>query len=941
MSDNTLERPLQVRCTFDRKDKKISFQTARNCTYDVLRDKIEQCFSLSTLSFFISWKDDNGDNIDIAADDHLVDAIQIAAAEENTSSAASILSGRSFGSRKITLRVQISVDFEGRLSDSGSIASLDDYRPRSEQASFSLSPAEPEDDAVTVNSWDTRGRLSAPASAPSRSRSRGNLSRHGRPSQLSGESSWDDLSRSTRQTPFHRPPSENQDPFADHNQEPAPDAVFERLKAEEDDSASTNYNPITSNPAWLKVQNERAFRSLGVLPDSSASDSSSLILEQEDQVGDLSLTRAPSGKYYFKYDPGSSDVSNSQDIGEDYVEFDPSIEGGINGKPRPTSRQLNWLAAQQEVVPSHDPHPYTHLSDPSLDTIIPPEILQDIPPAPPGEEDVSSCSNCGMLLDYMKYVCYTCGEKPPGSFLQSPTTPLKGKDRDSSEAQLTYPPKPNSHNSVYTSPSSPTFSSSSKTFVGFPQRNPLSSELGLDASSSTLGLSTLRQKENGYELCPNCIETAGVTHAIEAVLEPGSSPTMGDLSSSSPEDAVIQWRRAAPTQKGQLRHAFLEKMWGHGGWEDVVQSEAETVNCSACGVTKSLHKLFKCASCPSHYLCRACYSLVHDLHPIHAFLVLPRMLSRSLSDSDYLTNSTLLNPSEEQSMVHPGVKCAHCLMEIVGARFHCAECETVDICSNCESAGLPGNIDSADGGHISSHILIKLPVPMANSKVEMVSRKAKNLWSRDPANINRSKAKSEISYARTVIGIGNMRASDPPPNEDHGIACSACRKPIIGVRYQCANCPAPESGYNLCASCEEVSYTVHDPYHAFFKLPRPVQRPIRSNAPFIPVLYRDRAGPSPPARFNAQDPTGYLSKISHPSAVCDRCFDRIQGAWFHCAHCPKDLCSSCESVDTHDDTHVFLVFKATIDMQALKHLMIGMGNPELPLPILNYPVYAN
>ena len=32
----------------------------------------------------------------------------------------------------------------------------------------------------------------------------------------------------------------------------------------------------------------------------------------------------------------------------------------------------------------------------------------------------------------------------------------------------------------------------------------------------------------------------------------------------------------------------------------------------------------------------------------------------------------------------------------------------MDICANCESAGLPGNLDSADGGHNSSHILIKV-----------------------------------------------------------------------------------------------------------------------------------------------------------------------------------------------------------------------------------------
>lgn len=48
------------------------------------------------------------------------------------------------------------------------------------------------------------------------------------------------------------------------------------------------------------------------------------------------------------------------------------------------------------------------------------------------------------------------------------------------------------------------------------------------------------------------------------------------------------------------------------------------------------------------------------------------------------------------------------MLDIVGARFHCAICDSVDICANCESAGLPGNLDSADGGHNSSHILIKV-----------------------------------------------------------------------------------------------------------------------------------------------------------------------------------------------------------------------------------------
>lgn len=49
-----------------------------------------------------------------------------------------------------------------------------------------------------------------------------------------------------------------------------------------------------------------------------------------------------------------------------------------------------------------------------------------------------------------------------------------------------------------------------------------------------------------------------------------------------------------------------------------------------------------------------------------------------------------------------------CMRDIFGARFHCAICVDVDICSNCESAGLPGNLHSSEGGHDSSHILIKV-----------------------------------------------------------------------------------------------------------------------------------------------------------------------------------------------------------------------------------------
>ena len=38
----------------------------------------------------------------------------------------------------------------------------------------------------------------------------------------------------------------------------------------------------------------------------------------------------------------------------------------------------------------------------------------------------------------------------------------------------------------------------------------------------------------------------------------------------------------------------------------------------------------------------------------------------------------------------------------------------------------------------------------------------------------------------------------------------------------------------------------------------------------------------------------------------------IEGEWFRCAYCACDLCDTCEEVDTHDDTHVFMVFKSLV-----------------------------
>ena len=62
----------------------------------------------------------------------------------------------------------------------------------------------------------------------------------------------------------------------------------------------------------------------------------------------------------------------------------------------------------------------------------------------------------------------------------------------------------------------------------------------------------------------------------------------------------------------------------------------------------------------------------------------------------------------------------------------------------------------------------------------------------------------------------------------------------------------------------------------------------------------------------------YLRDLTHSFALCDRHMIRIVGKWYRCAFCAKDLCAECEALDSHDNTHVFLVFKAPVDMQAFR-----------------------
>lgn len=469
----------------------------------------------------ISYKDDDGEVTDISTESDLTEAIQyfqVGLDDPPLSSAASILSGRSFGSkRRITLRVHIAVEYDGpSLSDTSSLASLEEYKGRNKS---------------------------------------------------NGELSWTEVG-SARELEDDR----------SHTASP-----FEHV---------LSLSAQDRGAAWLRDQNERTIKSmLGATPEPSESDSRSVSMSasgsedqrsQENINGDLALQRDPRGKYYYSYTGGTSSTHDSG-YGDGLSikdENEPSASSS-SGHVRPNSMHLNWLASQQKV---HDEDPAgastTSSSSEQIPFTIPsdilPEVLQFLPPVVPPPGTLTTCSECGVMLDAIRYVCAMCGEKEPvcNSLVPSGSNLDIGKGKErSSDIVHSYPPS--AHQTFPLSSSLPASGTGSTIWGNSPHshnEHPNNKPLPyLPSSTLTLynsrGCGSLPESENmGYELCSGCIEAAGIYHALCASTERVGSV---DAELTSPEDAMSLWIRSAPRHKGQLRHAYFERVWGYRGWDDV------------------------------------------------------------------------------------------------------------------------------------------------------------------------------------------------------------------------------------------------------------------------------------------------------------------------------------------------------------------------------------
>lgn len=218
------------------------------------------------------------------------------------------------------------------------------------------------------------------------------------------------------------------------------------------------------------------------------------------------------------------------------------------------------------------------------------------PPTPKPEGDAGppmlapDCSACGLRLEYMRYVCVSCGEGdmwsqsapdnrlrlaarvPPPSIPSdsdgSDSTawgpaPVPGAPGDSSACLL----QPRSR----TASMSTTSSSLSIAVTNGSASSPTAASPRLPDGADEIGFDERQYTRRGYELCPGCIETHGIVHAKAA--------------------AKGKSRDRHGRRVRGFRHTFREKIWGNGKWVDV--EYAEDSECTICR-TPLMHNRFKC-----------------------------------------------------------------------------------------------------------------------------------------------------------------------------------------------------------------------------------------------------------------------------------------------------------------------------------------------------------
>lgn len=347
---------------------------------------------------------------------------------------------------------------------------------------------------------------------------------------------------------------------------------FEQLKMDEEPPINSDQSPglwrSERDGTWLRGQNLRTSKS--TIGDYLEPRGATSLHPGPEIENDLPSWGGSGGKGHCVPTPaiGPSRVSSFNTGNEEN-----RIVVRDGARRRPTSMRVARLDHRRKRQST----PITHLSPLVERTSSDPTPMQDFSQPYPGAlggllplsssaslpppKELTSCSECKSILDTIRYVCSTCKEKDPKS-LEELRAFMGGNGRYRADGR----------------------------------------------------------SDSGYELCAGCLEFTGLHHALEMSLGPGSSPLP-----ASPEDVLSTWRRTRPNPKGNFRHAYVEKGWGRGGWQDVreyciiyltdpqpdsrtstEQDDLADNRCSTCN-TLLASRRYKCASCVQFNLCRACY----------------------------------------------------------------------------------------------------------------------------------------------------------------------------------------------------------------------------------------------------------------------------------------------------------------------------------------------
>ena len=198
------------------------------------------------------------------------------------------------------------------------------------------------------------------------------------------------------------------------------------------------------------------------------------------------------------------------------------------------------------------------------------------------------------------------------------------------------------------------------------------------------------------------------------------------------------------------------------------------------------------------------------------------------------TSTTFSSPVAPGQLPPPGAHaayCDHCRNYIIGVRYRCSMCTDYDLCAQCYDscpARQPGQAQFLSNGqsvHDPSHLFLRIDKPGS-------------AFDQYPTVANRT----------ALVHVGQ--------------SCSSCNcHPIVGVLYQCQQCP----GLNLCESCEAKG--THDPRHSRIKHTMPHKQGLGQQAPAPTVgMFGQQAPPPAVGMFGQQAPAPAVGMFGQQAA---------------------------------------------------------------------------